>query len=86
VCCVLPWGSDAERARSERLAAAIPHALCPPRMALSEAAALLAAQTDLSALVVEKHKLRGPDGKNATVSIARMAAAPSTPFSPPSVS
>lgn len=42
VCCVLPWGSDAERARSERLAAAIPHALCPPRMALSEAAALLA--------------------------------------------
>lgn len=42
VCCVLPWGSEAERARSERLAAAIPHALCPPRMALSEAAALLA--------------------------------------------
>ncbi len=53
---------------------------------VSEAAALLAAQADLSALVVEKHKLRGPDGKNATVSIARMAAAPSTPFSPPSVS
>ena len=53
---------------------------------VSEAAALLAAQADLSALVVEKHKLRGPDGKNATVSIARMAAAPSTPFSSPSVS
>ena len=53
---------------------------------VSEAAALLAAQADLSALVVEKHKLRGPDGKNATVSIARMAAASSTPFSPPSVS
>jgi len=53
---------------------------------VSEAAALLGAQADLSALVVEKHKLRGPDGKNATVSIARMAAAPSTPFSPPSVS
>ena len=52
---------------------------------VSEAAALLAAQTDLSALVVEKHKLRGPDGKNATVSIARMAAAPFTPFSSPSV-
>ena len=34
---------------------------------MSEAAALLAAQADLSALVVEKHKLRGPDGKNATV-------------------
>ena len=53
---------------------------------VSEAAALLAAQADLHALVVEKHKLRGPDGKNATVSIARMAAASSTPFSPPSVS
>ena len=53
---------------------------------VSEAAALLAAQADLSALVVEKHKLRGPDGKNATVSIARMAAASSTPFSPLSVS
>ena len=53
---------------------------------VSEAAALLAAQADLSALVVEKHKLRGPDGKSATVSIARMAAAPSTPFSSPSVS
>ncbi len=39
---------------------------------VSEAAALLAAQADLHALVVEKHKLRGPDGKNATVSIARM--------------
>ena len=49
---------------------------------VSEAAALLAAQADLSALVVEKHKLRGPDGKNATVSIARMAAASSTPFHP----
>ena len=39
---------------------------------VSEAAALLAAQADLRALVVEKHKLRGPDGKNATVSISRM--------------
>ncbi len=39
---------------------------------VSEAAALLAARADLHALVVEKHKLRGPDGKNATVSIARM--------------
>eukprot|EP01034_Spumella_vulgaris_P045428 gene45428-56587_t len=39
---------------------------------VSEAAALLAARADLRALVVEKHKLRGPDGKNATVSIARM--------------
>jgi cobalt-precorrin 5A hydrolase len=46
---------------------------------VSEAAALLAAQAEQSALVVEKHKLRGPDGKNATVSIARVA----PPLSPP---
>jgi len=43
-----------------------------------EAAALLAAGTDLvadpGALRVEKHRLRGPDGRNATVSIARMPA------------
>lgn len=42
---------------------------------VSEAAALLAAGTSLAtdpaALIVEKHKLRGPDGRNATVSIAR---------------
>lgn len=39
---VLPWGSDGERARAERLAAAIPNALCAPRLALTEAATLLA--------------------------------------------
>ncbi|WP_256079618.1 cobalamin biosynthesis protein [Massilia sp. YIM B04103] len=40
---------------------------------VSEAAALLAAgpDTPMSALLVEKHKLRGADGRNATVSIAR---------------
>jgi len=40
---------------------------------VSEAAALLAAgpNTPMTALVVEKHKHRGADGKNATVSIAR---------------
>ncbi len=40
---------------------------------VSEAAALLAAGagTPMSALIVEKHKLRGVDGRNATVSIAR---------------
>ena len=53
---------------------------------VSEAAALLAARADLRALVVEKHKFRGPDGKNATVSIARMATAPSIPFLPSSAS
>ncbi|WP_026687359.1 cobalamin biosynthesis protein [Azovibrio restrictus] len=37
---------------------------------VSEAAALLAAGTDMSRLLIEKHKLRGPDGRNATVSIA----------------
>lgn len=45
---------------------------------VSEAVALLAACTDLAtdpgALLVEKHRLRGPDGRNATVSIARMPA------------
>ncbi|MCZ4303257.1 cobalamin biosynthesis protein [Zoogloeaceae bacterium G21618-S1] len=38
---------------------------------VSEAAALLAAGTDMHNLILEKHKLRGPDGRNATVSIAR---------------
>ena len=45
---------------------------------VAEAAALLAAGTDLAtdpcALRVEKHRLRGSDGRNATVSIARMPA------------
>lgn len=40
---------------------------------VSEAAALLAAHADKTQLLVEKHKLRGPDGRNATVSIARIA-------------
>ncbi|MBI2308121.1 MAG: cobalamin biosynthesis protein [Rhodocyclales bacterium] len=39
---------------------------------VSEAAALLAAGADLSHLIIEKHKVRGPDGRNATVSIARI--------------
>lgn len=39
---------------------------------VAEAAALLAASTDMSQLLIEKHKRRGPDGRNATVSIARM--------------
>lgn len=39
---------------------------------VSEAAALLAARTDKTQLVIEKHRLRGPDGRNATVSIARI--------------
>lgn len=40
--CILPWGSDAERARSERLAARIAGAVAAPRLDLGEAAALLA--------------------------------------------
>lgn len=40
--------------------------------AVAEAAALLAARAGISALLVEKHKHRGADGKNATVSIARI--------------
>jgi len=41
---------------------------------VSEAAALLAAGADKNHLLIEKHKLRGPDGRNATVSIARIPA------------
>jgi cobalt-precorrin 5A hydrolase len=44
---------------------------------VAEAAALLAAKADagsgIGALLIEKHKLRGADGRNATVSIARIA-------------
>lgn len=39
---------------------------------VSEAAAILAAHTDMSDLLVEKYKYRGEEGKNATVSIVRM--------------
>lgn len=39
---------------------------------VSEAAALLVAGADQTHLIIEKHKLRGPDGRNATVSIARI--------------
>ncbi len=38
--------------------------------AVAEAAALLAAHARMEDLVLEKYKYRGPDGKNATVSIA----------------
>lgn len=40
--------------------------------AVAEAAAMLAANTDMAGLLVEKYKYCGVDGKNATVSIARM--------------
>ncbi|WKJ91954.1 cobalamin biosynthesis protein [Methylomonas montana] len=40
--------------------------------AVAEAAALLAADATMQALLLEKHKYRGEDGKNATVSIASM--------------
>lgn len=39
---------------------------------VAEAAALLCAGVDHSHLLLEKHRLRGPDGRNATVSIARI--------------
>jgi heptosyltransferase-1 len=41
--CVLPWGSEEECARSVRLAATIPDAVTPPRLALGDIASLLAA-------------------------------------------
>ncbi len=40
--------------------------------AVAEAAAMLAAETGVDDLLVEKHKYRGADGKNATVSIVRL--------------
>jgi heptosyltransferase-1 len=40
--CVLPWGAEAEHARSYRLAQQIPQAVVPERMALDALAALLA--------------------------------------------
>ncbi|WP_018605121.1 cobalamin biosynthesis protein [Uliginosibacterium gangwonense] len=39
---------------------------------VSEAAALLAARADMSQLILEKHRLRGLDGRHATVSIAKV--------------
>lgn len=42
--------------------------------AVAEAAALLAANTRMQDLLLEKHKFKGSDGKNATVSIARVNA------------
>jgi heptosyltransferase-1 len=37
---VLPWGSEAERARAGRIAAALPHAEVPPRMTVPQLARL----------------------------------------------
>lgn len=39
--CVLPWGSEMERARSYRLAAAIKGASAPPRLALAQLGSLV---------------------------------------------
>ncbi|BCL76645.1 lipopolysaccharide heptosyltransferase I [Jeongeupia sp. HS-3] len=40
--CVLPWGSEPERVRAERLAQTLPSAVVAPRLGLTEAARLLA--------------------------------------------
>lgn len=40
---------------------------------VAEAAALLSAGVGMARLMVEKYKLRGPDGRNATISIARIS-------------
>ena len=42
---LLPWGSDAERARSERLARGFSHAIVPSWLSLPDAASLLANAT-----------------------------------------
>lgn len=39
---ILPWGDAAERARSERIARALPAAMVPPALAISDMAGLLA--------------------------------------------
>ena len=41
IVCVLPWGNDAERERSERIASLLKSAIVPPRLTLTEAAGLL---------------------------------------------
>ena len=41
ICCILPWGSNAEKTRSQHIASAIPEAVSPPRLTLSDAAYLL---------------------------------------------
>lgn len=51
---------------------------------VGEAAALLVAGAeDASALLVEKHKVRGDDGRHATVSVARCAGPPVAPWPHP---
>lgn len=40
--CILPWGSDEERARSERIAASSSTAIVPPRLSLDDMAAIIA--------------------------------------------
>ncbi|MBF0454529.1 MAG: cobalamin biosynthesis protein [Magnetococcales bacterium] len=47
---------------------------------VSEAAALLAAKTDASDLLVEKYPFKGSDQKNATISLALTPTQPSTPM------
>jgi heptosyltransferase-1 len=39
--CVLPWGAADERARSQRIASALKHAVVPPRLSLHDAAGLV---------------------------------------------
>jgi len=41
--CVLPWGNDEERHRSERIATAAPGSVVPPRLSIDEMAASIAA-------------------------------------------
>ncbi|MCK6393740.1 cobalamin biosynthesis protein [Zoogloea sp.] len=62
---------------AELAAVAVPHPSETVRKytgtpSVSEAAALLAAGAEMSQLLLEKHKYRGPDGRNATISIARI--------------
>jgi heptosyltransferase-1 len=40
MCCVIPWGTEEERARCEAIAREVSHAIVPPRMPLEALGAL----------------------------------------------
>ena len=61
-------------------AAGVPQHRTPPgaSVPVSPRSVSLPEPAPMSALLIEKHKLRGPDGRNATVSVARAGGMPQT--------
>ena len=61
-------------------AAGVPQHRTPPgaSVLVSPRSGSLPEPAPMSALLIEKHKLRGPDGRNATVSVARAGGMPQT--------